>query len=153
MMITLCCIDRLQTNFKYQKWVHAWWSYYLQSALPVDIDSFKTSSGRLEKVTTSYDQTRRRHDVLQKTSDLRRLEDVRFTSSWRRPIYDVLKTSDLRRLEDVQFTTSWRRLIWFTSSWKGSICDVFKTSDLPRLRDVWFTTSWRRPIYDFLKTL
>ena len=42
-----------------------------------------TPSGhrRLEKVTTSYDQTRRRHDVLQKTSDLRRLEDVRFTSS------------------------------------------------------------------------
>ena len=36
----------------------------------------QTSLRRLEKVTTSYDQTRRRHDVLQKRSDLRRLEDI-----------------------------------------------------------------------------
>ena len=108
----------------------------------MDTDVFKTSSGRLKKVTTSYDQTRRRHDVLQKTSDLRRLEDVRFTSSWRRPIYDVLKTSDLRRFEDVRFTTSWRRLIYV----------FLKTSDLRCLEDVWLTTSWRRLIYDVLKT-
>ena len=68
---------------------------------PADTDVFKTSSGRFKKVTTSYDQTRHRHDVWKMTSDLRRLEDVWFTSSWRRPIYDVLKTSNLRRLEDV----------------------------------------------------
>ena len=43
---------------------------------PADTDVFKTSSGRLKKVTTSYNQTRRRHDVWKKTSDLRRLEDV-----------------------------------------------------------------------------
>ena len=48
---------------------------------PTDTDVFKTSSGRLKKVTTSYDQIRRL-------------------------IYDVLKTSYLRRLEDVKFTTS-----------------------------------------------
>ena len=65
----------------------------------------------------SYDQTRRRHDVLQKTSDLQRLEDVRFTTSWRRLIYVTLKTSDLWRLEDVSLTTSWKRLI----------CNVLKT--------------------------
>ena len=41
-----------------------------------DTDVFKTSSGRLKKVTTSCDQTRRRHDVWKKTSDLRRLKDV-----------------------------------------------------------------------------
>ena len=50
-------------------------------AYPVDTDVFKTSSGRLKKVTTSCDQTRRRQGVLQKGSDLRRLEGVRFTSS------------------------------------------------------------------------
>ena len=46
---------------------------------PIDTDVFKTSSGRLKKVTKSCNQTRRRQDVLQKTSDLRRLEDIRFT--------------------------------------------------------------------------
>ena len=150
MMITLCCIDRLQTNFKYQKWVNAWWSYYLQSALPVDTDSFKTSSGRLEKVTTSYDQTRRCHDVWKKTSDLWHLEDVWFTSlkdiqivtSWRCLIYVLLKTSSLWRLEDVWFTTSRRRLIY----------SALKTSNLRRLENVWFKTSWRRLIYDVFKT-
>ena len=44
--------------------------------IPGDTDVFKTSSGRLKKVTTSYDQTRRHHDVWKMTSDLRRLEDV-----------------------------------------------------------------------------
>ena len=39
-------------------------------------------------------------------SDLRLLEDVQFTSSKGRPIFDVLKTSDLRRLEDVCKMTS-----------------------------------------------
>ena len=43
---------------------------------PADIDVFKTSSGRLKKVTTSYDQTRRCHDVWQKMSDLRHLGNV-----------------------------------------------------------------------------
>ena len=74
--------------------------------MPADTDVFKTSSGQLEKVTTSYDQTRRRHDVWKKMSDLRRLEDVWFTKSSERLVYDVLKTSDLRRLEDAQFAMS-----------------------------------------------
>ena len=107
---------------------------------PADTDVFNTSSGRLKKVTTSYDQTRRHCDVWKKTSKLRRLEDVWLTSSWRRPIYDVLKTSDLRRLQDVQFTTSWRRLIYV----------ILKTSNLGRLENVWFTTSSRCLIYDVL---
>ena len=68
---------------------------------PADTDIFMTSSGRLKKFMTSYDQTRRRYNLLQKTSGLRRLEDVRLTLSLRRPIYDVLKTSDLWRPEDV----------------------------------------------------
>ena len=126
---------------------------------PADTDVFKTSSGRLKKVTTSHDQSRRRQDVWKKMSDLRRLEyvlfklsrrcsylwrheDVLFTTSWGRLIYDVLKTSDLRCLEDVLFTTSWRCLIY----------DVFKKSDLFRLEDVQFTTSSRRLIYDVLRT-
>ena len=82
----------------------------LKCSLPSDTDVFKTSSRRLKKVTTSYDQTRRRHYVWKKTLDLRRLEGVWFTSSRRRPIYDVLKTSDLWRLEDIWFITFWRRL-------------------------------------------
>ena len=109
---------------------------------PANTDVYKTSPGRLKKVTRSCDQTRRRQDFLQKTSDLWRLEDVWFTSSWRRPIYDVLKTFDLRRLEDV----------WFITSWKHMIYDVLKTSNLQRLEDIWFTSSWRRPISDVLKT-
>ena len=118
--------------------------------ISADTDVFKTSSGRLKKVTTSCDQTRRRQDILQKTSDLRRLEDVRFTSSWWRPIYDVLKTSDLRRLEDVWFMTFWRRLIM--TSWRRLIYDVLQTCDLQRLEDLQFTTSWRHLIYVVLKT-
>ena len=43
----------------------------------------------------SYDQTRRRV-----------AEDVIFTTSWRRPIYDVLKTFDLRGVEYVCKATS-----------------------------------------------
>ena len=62
---------------------------------PADTDIFMTSPGRLKKFMTSYDQTRRRYNLLQKTSGLRRLEDVRLTLFLRRPIYDVLKTSDL----------------------------------------------------------
>ena len=99
-----------------------------------DTDVFEASSGRRKKVTTSYDQTRRRHHVWKKTSDLRRLEDVWFMTSWRRPIYVVLKTSNLWSLENVWFTTSWERLIY----------DVLKTSDLCRLEDVQFKTPSRR---------
>ena len=129
--------------------------------LPADTDIFKTSSGRLKKVTTSYDQTRCRHDVWKRTLGLRRLEDVWFTSSRRRPIYNVLKTSDLRHLQDVWFTMSWRHLIyvilktsnldlqllegvWFTSYWRHSIYVVLKTSNLRPLENVWFMMSWRR---------
>ena len=39
---------------------------------PTDTDVFKTSSRRLKKVTTSCDQTRRRHNVWKKTLDLRK---------------------------------------------------------------------------------
>ena len=82
---------------------------------PADTDVFNTSSGRLKKVTTSYDQTSC-HDVWK-----------------RRWIYDVLKTSDLRHSEDVHFTMSWRR----------PICDVLKTSDLIHFEDFWSVTSWK----------
>ena len=91
----------------------------------------------------SYDRTRRRHDVLQKTSDLWRLEDVRFTTSWRRLVYAVLKISYFQRLEEA----------WFTTFWKRPIYNFLKTSDLRRLKDVGFTTSWRHLINDFLRRL
>ena len=112
------------------------------SSSPANTDVFKTSSGRLKKATTSYDQTRRSQGVWRKLSYLRRPEDVGFTSPWRRQVCDVLKTSILWCLEDVWFTMSSRRLIY----------DVFNTSNLLRLQDVWFTTSWRRVIYDVLRT-
>ena len=127
-------ITSLSPTWKYVARIHLLLFLLLLIYFPADTDVFKTSSGRLKKVTTSYDQTRRRHDILQKTSDLRRLQDVWTTSSWRRPIYDVLKTFDLRRLKDGRFTTSWRSLIYV----------VLKTSDLQRLEDIWFTSSWRR---------
>ena len=118
------------------------WRVRWRNPFPADTDVFKTSSGRLEKVTTYYDQTRRLSYVVLKTSNLGRLEEVWFTTSWRRLIYVVLSTSNLRRHEDVRFTSSWRRPIY----------DVLKRSDLRRLVDVWITTSWKRPIYDSLKT-
>ena len=143
------------------------WGLLLTDGNSADTDVFKTSLGHLKKVTTSCDQARCCQDVLQKASDLRRLEDIRFILSWKRPIYDVLKTSDLSRLEDIWFMTSWRRLIydvlktsnlrcfadvWFTTLWRHPIYDVLKISDLHRLEDVRFTTSWRRLICDVLKT-
>lgn len=48
--------------------------------IPADTDVFNTSSERLKKVTTSYNQIRRCQAVWKKTSDLRRLEHVLFTS-------------------------------------------------------------------------
>ena len=51
------------------------------SCIPADTDVFRTSSGHLKKVTMYDDQTRRLRNVWQKTSDLRSLVDVRFTSS------------------------------------------------------------------------
>ena len=119
------------------------WSHLLLIFNPTDTDVFKTSSGRLEKVTTSYDQTRRRHNVLQKTSDSRRLEDVRFTSRftscWRCPIYVVLKTSNVLRLEDVWLTTSWRRLIYeiLKTSVKRRLCSSVIAASIQR-RKKWF---------------
>ena len=133
-------------------------SWIKRPTFPADTDVFRTSSGCLNKVTTSYDQTRRLQDVWQKTSDLWRLEDALFTSSWRCPIYnvlktsfyDVLKTSYLRRLENVRL----RRLenVSFTTSWIHLFYEVLKTSDLRRLENVLFTTSSRRLIYDVLET-
>ena len=119
------------------------WPICTGNTNPADTDVFKTSSGRLKKFTTSYNQTRRPHDVWKKTLDLRHLEDVWFTSCWRWPIYDVLKTSDLRRLEDAWFMTSWRRLIYV----------VLKMSNLAHLENVWFTTSSGLQIYSVLKTV
>ena len=81
------------------------------------------------------------YDVL-KTSNLSRLEDVRFPASWRRLNCDVLKTLSLRPLEYVMIMTSWRRLIY----------DVFKISNFRRLEDVGFTSSWRRLICNVLRT-
>ena len=110
-------IHKLETNFK-----------TIPPSFPSGCHTQPTqkSSRRLKKVTTSCDQTRHRHDVWKKTSNLQRLEDVWFTSSWRRQICDVLKTSDLLRLQDVWSTTFWRRPIYF----------VLKTSNYERLEDV-----------------
>ena len=167
-------VTYFQTEYRFSDWIRKV-SLFTSHIYPADTDVFKTFSGRLVKVTTSYDQTRSRYDVWKKTSDLQRVEDVWFTSSWKRPTYDVLKTFDLRCHQDVWFTMSWRRLIyvilktsnlgclenvWFTTSSGRLIYDVLKTSDLPRLEhihsrcleDVWFMMSWRRLIYDVLKT-
>ena len=86
----------------------------------MDADVWKTSLGHLKKVTTSYDQTRRRlHDVWQKKSDLYYLENVWLITSSRRLIYDI--------------SSFWRRRIYL----------ALRTSDLWRSEDAWFTTSWR----------
>ena len=92
---------------------------------PANTDAFKASSGRLKKVTKSFDQTKRRHNIWK----------------WRR-IYNVLKTSDLRRLEDVQFTTSWKSLIY----------NVVRMSDIWRLEDFCKTTFVYQRCSDFYTT-
>ena len=89
------------------------------------------------------------YDIL-KTSYLRRLKDVQFTTSWRRLLYVVLKTSNLRRLEDVNLRR--HADVWFKTSWRRLFYVVLKTSYLHRLEDVLFASSWRRPIYDVFKT-
>ena len=53
---------------------------------PADTDVFKMSSGRLEKIKTSNDQTSL--EVL-KTTNLR-FEYIQLTTSWRRLIYVAL---------------------------------------------------------------
>ena len=96
-----------------------------------------------------------KQDVVTTSGKRRRLEDVQFTTSWKRLIYDVFRTSDLQRPEDVWFMSSWRRTICDvlkTSDLQRLIYDVLKTSNLRYLEDVQFTTSWRRVIYDVLKT-
>ena len=116
--------------------------YTLSQPTQISLRRFQDVWKRSRRLTTKPDvfrasgRWRRIYNVL-KTSYLRRLEDVRFITSWRCLTYDVLKMSDLRRLEDVGFTSSWRRLIH----------NVLKTSDLWRLEDVWFTTSRRGRIY------
>ena len=47
-----------------------------KSTLAKNTDVLKTSSGRLKKVKSSDDQTRRPHNVWKKSSDLRRLEEA-----------------------------------------------------------------------------
>ena len=129
-MLTTYITQRKQTSLG--RLQDVWRRSWLLTTKP---DIFKTSGRR-----------RRIYDVL-KTSNLHRLEDVRFITSWRSLFYNVLKTSQLRRLEDVGFTSSWRCLIY----------NVLETSVLRRLEDVSsttssrFTTFWRRLIYDILK--
>ena len=55
---------------------------------------------------------RRLQVVFKSSRRLTTKPDVVTTSYRRCPIYDVLKTTDLRRLKDVQFATSWKRLIY-----------------------------------------
>ena len=70
-------IQVMKVTHTQRKNTHILTYHYLRERIhPADTDVIKTSSGRLKKVTTPYDQTRRLQDVWQMTSDLRRLEDV-----------------------------------------------------------------------------
>ena len=116
---------------------------------------------------------RRLRDVLKRLRRLTTKPDVLTTPGRRRLIYDVLKSSDLRRLQNVRFTSS----CWFATSWRHQIHDVLeksvynvlktfclwsfggrliyhvlKTSNFRRLKDIEFTSSWRRLICDVLRT-
>ena len=66
------------------------------------------------KTLTQPTQTSLRclQDVLKRSRCITTKQDVVMTSGKRCQIYDVLKTSDLRRLENNHFMTSWRRLIY-----------------------------------------
>ena len=92
----------------------------------------------------------RLQDVSKRSRGLTTNLSVVTTSGKRRLIYEIFKTSDLRRLEDVWFTTSWD--VWFTTSCGRPLYVVLKTSNLRRLEDIWLTTSWVRLIHDVLKT-
>ena len=56
--------------------VYNHYCFCIMRHITADTDVFKTSSGRLEKVTRSYDQTKRRQDIWKKTSYLQRPEDA-----------------------------------------------------------------------------
>ena len=146
------CLSKFQEkNSKhYFNWSSWKFSFIKQKTwFPVDTDVFKIHRTTKPNVLTTSGRRSLIYDIL-KTSDVRRLKDVRFTTTWRRLICDVLKTSDsrrlrdvgLRRLEDVLFTTSWRCLIY----------DVLKVSKLRRLEYVWFMSFGRRLICDVLRT-
>ena len=146
------CLSKFQEkNSKhYFNWSSWKFSFIKQKTwFPVDTDIFKIHRTTKSNVLTTSGRRSLIYDIL-KTSDVRRLKDVRFTTTWRRLICDVLKTSDsrrlrdvgLRRLEDVLFTTSWRCLIY----------DVLKVSKLRRLEYVWFMSFGRRLICDVLRT-
>ena len=65
---------------------------------------YRLLSNKLSQRTQT--SLRRLQDVLKRSRRLTTKQDVITTSGKRRLIYDDLKTSDLRRLEDVEFTTS-----------------------------------------------
>ena len=138
------CLSKFQEkNSKhYFNWSSWKFSFIKQKTwFPVDTDVFKIHRTTKPNVLTTSGRRSLIYDIL-KTSDVRRLKDVRFTTTWRRLICDVLKTFCLRRLEDVWFTTSWRCLNY----------DVWNTSDLCPFEDVWFAMSWGRLFCNVLKT-
>ena len=108
MILAFCDFKCFKQNQNCSLKKRGWFSWQLMRC-PADTDVFKMSSGRLKKVTTSCDLTRRRHDVWKQTPDLQRLEDVylrcledvQYTTSRKRLNYNVFRTSDFRRLEDV----------------------------------------------------
>ena len=65
---------------------------------------YRLLSNKLSQRTQT--SLRRLQDVLKRSRRLTTKQDVITTSGKRRLIYDDLKTPDLRRLEDVEFTTS-----------------------------------------------
>ena len=69
--------------------------------------ALKTPENLSKRTQTSL---RRLQDFLKRSRRLTTKQDVVMTSGKRCRIYDVLKTSDLWRLADVWYLTSWRRL-------------------------------------------
>ena len=133
MKVLLILVKKLKARY----WTFPLVRYFTSQRTQASLGRLQDVCKRPQRLTTKPDvftasgRRRRIYNVL-KRSNLHRLEDVQFITSWRRLFYDVLKTSDLRRLEDAGFTSSWRRPIYI----------VLKTSDLRLRKDVWFTTSW-----------
>ena len=82
---------------------------------------------------------RRLQDVLKRSRRLTTKQDVLTTSGKRRQIYNILRKSDLRRLEEDQFATSWKRLIYdvLKTSAKRYLCSNVIVTSIQRWKK-WF---------------
>ena len=95
-------------NFKLQNYEISWFCNLCNICRRL-LNNYKLRLLKSQPTQTSFG---RLQDVLKRSRRLTNKQDVVTTSRKKGQIYDVIKTSDLRRLKDIKFTTSWRRMVY-----------------------------------------